>query len=87
LLYKEFGVAVDVLFELADGFHGEGVRDCLAFAGVFGTVAGVEETAADRDEGVIEVAVEVVSIIPGLILNFCISGLVSLDSRVEWSGL
>jgi hypothetical protein len=44
---------VDVLLELADGFRGEGVRDDLPFAGVFGAVARVEETALDADEGVV----------------------------------
>ena len=46
-------VGVDVLLELADGFRGEGVRDDLPFAGVFGAVAGVEETALDADECVV----------------------------------
>jgi hypothetical protein len=53
LLLQEFEVVVHVLLELADGFGGEGVRDRLALAGVFGAVAGVEEAAADGDEGVV----------------------------------
>jgi hypothetical protein len=44
---------VDVLLELADGFGAEGVGDDLAFASVFGSVSGVEETSSNRDEGVI----------------------------------
>jgi hypothetical protein len=44
---------VDVLLELADGFGREGVRHDFAFARVFGAVAGVEESAPDRDEGVV----------------------------------
>lgn len=53
LLLQEFEVVVHVLLELADGFGGEGVRDRLALAGVFSAVAGVEEAAADGDEGVV----------------------------------
>ena len=49
---------MDVLLELADGLGGEGVRDGLAFAGVLGSIAGVEEAAADGDEGVVVFTVE-----------------------------
>ena len=42
-------------FELADAFRGEGVGDGLALAGVFCSVSGVEETALDGDEGVVEI--------------------------------
>jgi hypothetical protein len=34
------------------------VGDGFAFAGVFGTVTGVEEAAADGDEGVVVFAIE-----------------------------
>lgn len=53
MLDEQFEVAVDVLFELADGFGGEGVRDGFALAGVFGAVAGIEQAALDGDEGVV----------------------------------
>lgn len=59
LLHKHFNVAVNVLLELADGLGAEGVRDCLTLASVFGAVASVEETTADRDEGIVEVTGEV----------------------------
>jgi hypothetical protein len=49
---------VDVLLELADGLGGEGVRDDLAFAGVFDAVARVEEAALDGDEGIVILAGE-----------------------------
>ena len=51
--HEHVEVGVDVLLELADGLRGEGVRDDLPFAGVFGAVARVEETALDADEGVV----------------------------------
>jgi hypothetical protein len=52
--HEHVEVGVDVLLELADGFRAEGVADDLAFAGVFGAVAGVEEASLDADEGVVE---------------------------------
>ena len=48
-----FEVVVHVLLELADGLGAEGVGHGLALAGVLRAVAGVEETALDRDEGVV----------------------------------
>jgi hypothetical protein len=53
LAHEHVEVAVDVLLELADGLHAEGVRDDLPFTGVFGAVARVEEPALDADEGVV----------------------------------
>ena len=55
LLDEHLDVAMDVLLELANRLGAEGVRDNLALARVLGTVARVEETAADRDESIIEV--------------------------------
>lgn len=55
LLDEQFNIVVDVLLELADRLGREGVGDGLALAGVLLTVAGVEETTADGDEGVVEV--------------------------------
>jgi hypothetical protein len=40
---------------LANGLGTEGVGDSLALAGVLGTVTGVEQTTADRNEGIVEV--------------------------------
>lgn len=48
---------MNVGLELGDRLDREGVGDDLALAGVLVTVAGVEETPANGDEGVIEVAV------------------------------
>lgn len=48
---------MDVLFELEDRLGREGVRDSLALARVLSAVAGVEQTAADRDKGVVVFAV------------------------------
>lgn len=47
---------MNVLLELANGLGTEGVGDGLALAGVLGTVTGVEQTTANRDEGIVEVA-------------------------------
>lgn len=44
---------VHVLLELANALAAEGVRDGFAFAGVFDSVAGVEEAALDADEGIV----------------------------------
>ena len=56
LLDEELKVAVNVGLELKNRLDGEGVRDDLALARVLSSVSGVEETSADADEGVIEVA-------------------------------
>lgn len=56
-----FEVMVNVLFELADGLGGEGVRDGFALACVLGAVTCVEEAAADGDKGVVVVAGGVLS--------------------------
>jgi hypothetical protein len=69
---------VHVLLELADGFGGEGVRDRLALAGVFSAVAGVEEAAADGDEGVVIFTESVVSIRPMYLFWTAISYLFSI---------
>jgi hypothetical protein len=57
LLDEQLNVVVDVLLELADGLHTEGMRDSLALAGMFFTVASIEKTATNRDKGIIEIAV------------------------------
>ena len=54
MLDEKFEVAVDVGLELEDRLGREGMGDNLALAGVLGAVAGVEETALDADEGVVE---------------------------------
>jgi hypothetical protein len=54
LLDEGFQVVVDVGLELGDGLGGEGMRDDFAFTCMFGSVAGVEESALDGDEGVVE---------------------------------
>jgi hypothetical protein len=46
--------ASDVRLELSHRLGGEGVRDDLALASVFGTVARVEQPAVDGDERVVE---------------------------------
>lgn len=55
LLDEQLDVAVNVLLELADGLHTEGVGDGLALAGVLRAVARVEETTVNGDEGIVEV--------------------------------
>jgi len=52
---------VHVLLELTDGFGAEGVGYGLALAGVLRAVAGVEEAALDGDEGVVVLAIELLS--------------------------
>ena len=44
---------MDVLFELADGLGGEGVRNGLALARMLGAIPCVEEATLDGDEGVV----------------------------------
>ena len=44
---------MDILFELANGLGGEGVRDSFALARMFGTVPRVKKATLDRDEGVV----------------------------------
>lgn len=51
-------VVCHVLLELADALRAENVRDSLAFAGMFGAIARVEEASLNGDEGVIIVAVK-----------------------------
>lgn len=46
---------MDVLLELTDGLHTEGVRHGLALAGMLRAVARVEETTVNGDEGIVEV--------------------------------
>jgi hypothetical protein len=58
-------VVVDVLFELAHGFGGEGVADGFALSCVLGAVACVEEAAANGDEGIV-----VLAVIPSLVRLF-----------------
>lgn len=48
---------MDVLLELADGLCGEGMSDGLALASVFGAIAGVEQTALNRNESIVVVTV------------------------------
>jgi hypothetical protein len=67
LLTELLEIAMDVLFELADGLGGECVRNSLALAGVLSTIARVEESTADRDEGIIVVTVRM------LVLTSCSS--------------
>lgn len=47
---------MDVLFELANALSTEGVRNGLAFSGVFGAVARVEEATLDGNKGIVVVA-------------------------------
>jgi hypothetical protein len=42
-------------FELGDAFRGEGMGYCFTLSGVFCSVSGVEETAADGDEDIVEI--------------------------------
>jgi hypothetical protein len=58
LLLQLFKVVVDVLLELADRLCRKGVRDGLALTCVLGAIARVEEAAADRDKGVVVLALE-----------------------------
>lgn len=44
---------MDVLLELAYALGAEGVGDRFTFAGVLCSIAGVEETSSDRDEGIV----------------------------------
>lgn len=55
LLHEQLNVAVDILFELANGLHTEGMRHGLALARMFRPVARVEQSTADGDKGIIEV--------------------------------
>lgn len=57
MLNEKLDIAVNVLLELANRLGTESVRDSLALAGVLVTVTGIEETAANGDESVVEVAV------------------------------
>ena len=59
LLDEEPEVGMDVLFELADGLCAEGVGDGLALASMLSAIAGVEETAADRDKGIVVLSIEI----------------------------
>lgn len=56
LFDEQVEVLVHIGFELRDALCGEGVRNGLALAGVLYSVSGVEETALNRDEGIVEVA-------------------------------
>ena len=58
MLYQLLQIACHILFELADTLGAEGVGDGLSFAGVFGSVTGVEDASLNGDEGVIVVAVK-----------------------------
>jgi len=53
---EQLEVVVHVDFELADGFRAECMRDSLALACMLGTIAGVEQTALDRDKCIIVLA-------------------------------
>lgn len=58
-LLNEFRqVVVHVGFELGYVFRGEGVGYCLSLTSVFCSIAGVEETSLDGDEGIVVVAVQ-----------------------------
>jgi hypothetical protein len=57
LLLELLKVVVDILFKLADGFSREGMRDSFAFPRMFSAVTRIEKAAADRDEGVVVLAV------------------------------
>ena len=49
------------MLELANGLGAEGVGHGLALAGVFRAVTSVEETALDGDEGIVVLAIELLS--------------------------
>jgi hypothetical protein len=56
-LDEQLQVAMDVGLKLDDGLGREGVRDDLPLPCVVGPVAGVEQTALDADERIVEGAV------------------------------
>lgn len=58
LLDEHVDVEADLGLELDDTLLGEDVGDDLALAGVLIAVAGVEDAAADGDEGVVEFGLE-----------------------------
>lgn len=53
LLFKEFQVAVNILFKLANGLGRKRVRNRLAFASVFLAISCIEEPSLDGDESII----------------------------------
>ena len=55
LVDEQLQVLLDVGLELEHGLGRKGVRYDLPLAGVLGPVPRVEEPAADRHEGVVEV--------------------------------
>lgn len=56
LSHKLLQVITDMGFEFGDGLSAERVRDGLAFAGVLGSITGVEEDAVYGNEGIIKIA-------------------------------
>ena len=53
-LFSEFfQIVVHVRLELTNALRAEGMRHYLAFAGMFCSVAGIEKTTRDGDEGII----------------------------------
>ncbi len=53
-LFSEFfQIVVHVWLELTDALRAEGMRHYLAFAGMLCSVAGIEKTACDGDEGIV----------------------------------
>jgi hypothetical protein len=55
LFHEHVEVLMHVDFELGDAFRGEGMGYRFTLAGVFCSVSGVEETAADGDEDIVEI--------------------------------
>lgn len=52
-LEEELKVGMDVLLKLTNRFGAEGMGDNLALAGVFSSIAGVEQTSSDGNECII----------------------------------
>jgi len=48
----------NVRFELEHALEGEDVRDDLAFPGVIGPIAGIEQSSVDGHECVVEIALQ-----------------------------
>lgn len=47
---------INVLLKLRDGLGAEGVGNSFSFAGMFGPITGIEETALNGDKGIIVLA-------------------------------
>lgn len=47
---------IHVLLKLSNRLGAEGVGNSFSFAGMFGSITGIEETALDGDKGIVVLA-------------------------------